>query len=521
MSLVTRVSVAVLVALALALGGFSASLYYLAGLRLRLALDQELEATLDHFPEGAGGQVGRVTWAIYDEAGRRVESTPGSGRPMILDGLDLGPLAVDVATTIKQPDGLRWRVLARKIGGGRPQRGPHEAGGGDRRHGPPARDEHKGAAPARDRPFRVLAAWASLEPVEAEIRWLGAILPLISLGLWALSAAIGRHFARRALAPLALMAESARAMPFDDGRLPSPGTRDELEEFASSFNGLLERLHVALERQKQFTGQASHQLRTPLAALIAAIEVARRRRRTVEEHEEAASWTGCTTTPPGSGGSSRRCCSSPGPTPRPNCPTWNVSTCPPGRSTISAPGPTTRGRPTCTSRAVMRTRPGPGRTRHCSASCWTTCSKTRASTANRARPSSSAPGANPTPWRWRSRTADAGSRPRTSRASSSRSFGPIPPVDSAIPGWDWDWPSPGESPWPTAARSPRRASRAGAVASWSDCLVRRRLLRRSSNAPRRSPRPRPEGSCGSPQRDRMAGHSDSSQFIEPTCGMGR
>jgi signal transduction histidine kinase len=121
--------------------------------------------------------------------------------------------------------------------------------------------------------------------VEAEIRWLAAILPLISLGLWTLATAIGRHFGRRALAPLTLMAESARAMPFDDGRLPSPGTRDELEDFARSFNGLLDRLHVALERQRQFTGQASHQLRTPLAALIAAIEVARRRRRTVEEHE--------------------------------------------------------------------------------------------------------------------------------------------------------------------------------------------------------------------------------------------
>ena len=42
---------------------------------------------------------------------------------------------------------------------------------------------------------------------------------------------------------------------------------------------------MALERQRQFTGQASHQIRTPLAALIAAIEVARRRRRAVEEHE--------------------------------------------------------------------------------------------------------------------------------------------------------------------------------------------------------------------------------------------
>jgi signal transduction histidine kinase len=272
MSLVTRVSVAFLVALALALGGFSACLYYVAGLRLRLALDQELEATLDRFPEGAGGQVGRVTWAIYDDTGRRVEAAPGAGRPMVLDGRNLGPLAVDVATTIEGPDGLRWRVLARRIGGGRPLHGPREARG----------KEHR---PGRDRPARVLAAWASLEPVEAEIRWLAAILPLIALGLWALAAAAGRHFGRRALAPLTRMAESARTMPFDDGRLPSPGTRDELEDFARSFNGLLDRLHVALERQRQFTGQASHQLRTPLAALIAAIEVTRRRPRTVLEHE--------------------------------------------------------------------------------------------------------------------------------------------------------------------------------------------------------------------------------------------
>ncbi len=285
MSLVTRVSVAFLVALALALGGFSATLYYVAGLRLRLALDQELEATLDRFPDRPEGASGRVTWAIYDEAGRRVEGTSGAGRPMVLDGRDLGPLAVDVATTIDGQGGLRWRVLARRIGGGHPPRGPHEAKGKEHRPGPPARGERKGSAPDRGRPARVLAAWASLEPVEAEIRWLAAILPLISLGLWALAAAIGRHFARRALAPLVLMADSARAMPFDDGRLPSPGTRDELEDFARSFNGLLDRLHVALERQRQFTGQASHQLRTPLAALIAAIEIARRRPRTVLEHE--------------------------------------------------------------------------------------------------------------------------------------------------------------------------------------------------------------------------------------------
>ena len=80
-TLVTRVSVAFLVALALALAGFSACLYYVAGLRLRLALDQELEATLDRFPDRPEGASGRVTWAVYDESGRRVEGTPAAGRP--------------------------------------------------------------------------------------------------------------------------------------------------------------------------------------------------------------------------------------------------------------------------------------------------------------------------------------------------------------------------------------------------------------------------------------------------------
>ena len=501
MTLVTRVSVAFLVALALALGGFSACLYYVAGLRLRLALDQELETTLDHFPDRREDESGRVTWAIYDEAGRRIESAPGTGRPMVLDGRDLGPLAVDLATTIVGPDGLRWRVLAR---GGRTQsrraaRGPGQgaspgaagAGGAQgRRAGPRA-------------PGRVLAAWASLEPVEAEIRSLAAVLPLIALGLWALTAAVGRHFARRALAPLTLMAESARTMPFDDGRLPGPGTRDELEDFARSFNGLLDRLHVALERQRQFTGQASHQLRTPLAALIAAIEVARRRPRTVAEHErvldrlrddavrlwrvvEALLFLARADAEAG----------------LPDLECLDLATW--AADHLRAWSEHERA-------ADLRFEGGDGdppwtrRIGRCSASCWTTCWRTPSSTADRTRRSSSAPGASPAPSRWRSRTAASASRPRISRGSSSRSIAPSRPAGSAARGLGWAWPSPVASPRRTAARSPRRASRTGAAASWSACRGRRRRTspRRSSMAPRRSPRPWPEQSVAPFGSDRF------------------
>ncbi len=112
MTLVTRVSVAFLVALALALGAFSSCLYYLTGLRLRLAVDQELESTLDHFGDRREAASSRVTWAVYDESGRRIESMPDARQPMVLDGRDLEPLAVDVATTIVGADGRRWRILA-------------------------------------------------------------------------------------------------------------------------------------------------------------------------------------------------------------------------------------------------------------------------------------------------------------------------------------------------------------------------------------------------------------------------
>ncbi|MHB1562004.1 MAG: hypothetical protein ACYC61_31535, partial [Isosphaeraceae bacterium] len=124
MTLVTRVSVAFLVALALALGGFSAALYILAGKSLRIALDRELEAVLDRFPERPA-QGGRVSWALFDDSGRRFGFGPVAvdPRPTLLDGRDLGPIAVDSPTTLTGPDGRRWRVLARPLGVGRRRRG--------------------------------------------------------------------------------------------------------------------------------------------------------------------------------------------------------------------------------------------------------------------------------------------------------------------------------------------------------------------------------------------------------------
>src|SRR5262249_20608258 len=58
-------------------------------------------------------------------------------------------------------------------------------------------------------------------------------------------------------------------------------------DLQKAFNDLLSRLEEAFERQRRFTGDASHQLRTPLTALRGEVEVALRRDRPAEEYRAA------------------------------------------------------------------------------------------------------------------------------------------------------------------------------------------------------------------------------------------
>jgi signal transduction histidine kinase len=91
------------------------------------------------------------------------------------------------------------------------------------------------------------------------------------------------------------MAEAARGMraaEIDQQHLPSPGTADELQELSDAFNGLLDRLREAFARQSRFTGDASHQLRTPLAAMIGQVDVALRRERPAEEYKRTLALVG-------------------------------------------------------------------------------------------------------------------------------------------------------------------------------------------------------------------------------------
>jgi signal transduction histidine kinase len=105
-------------------------------------------------------------------------------------------------------------------------------------------------------------------------------LTLIGIPLLALIAgAVTYAFSGTALRPVeAIRAQVAELTDRDlSRRVPEPYARDEVGRLARTMNGMLERLEAAQTAQHRFVADASHELRSPLATIMARLELGRRR----------------------------------------------------------------------------------------------------------------------------------------------------------------------------------------------------------------------------------------------------
>jgi len=112
----------------------------------------------------------------------------------------------------------------------------------------------------------------------------------IALPLLLAIAGIGGYLvSSRALAPVdAITAMAANIRPDDlDKRLDLDLPDDELGRLARTFDAMLERIDIAFERQRRFTGDAAHELRTPLSLMQSQVELALSRPRTRAEYQDA------------------------------------------------------------------------------------------------------------------------------------------------------------------------------------------------------------------------------------------
>jgi heavy metal sensor kinase len=102
-----------------------------------------------------------------------------------------------------------------------------------------------------------------------------------------LLATLGGHaMSRKALFPVArLAAEVQRINDRNlDIRLPVSKAKDEISDLSRTLNQMLERIDKAFASVRAFTGNASHELRTPISLLRTEIEVALYRPRKAEEY---------------------------------------------------------------------------------------------------------------------------------------------------------------------------------------------------------------------------------------------
>ncbi len=115
-------------------------------------------------------------------------------------------------------------------------------------------------------------------PIDAIQNALNSLITMLGIVLLILvfPAILGGYLnARSAVGPISDISKKLKQINLGslDKRVDNPQTGDEIEELSVTFNSLLDRLHKAFQRERQFIGDVAHEVKTPLAAQRTNIEL--------------------------------------------------------------------------------------------------------------------------------------------------------------------------------------------------------------------------------------------------------
>lgn len=124
---------------------------------------------------------------------------------------------------------------------------------------------------------------------KVRLAFLRNVLVFGSIGSILMAVVVGRFFARRVIQPVAAITREVNRISASNlhKRLPISTSFDELEQLKHTFNDMLDRLETSFEIQSNFINNASHELKTPIATIMAETEILLSKRREIPEYEDA------------------------------------------------------------------------------------------------------------------------------------------------------------------------------------------------------------------------------------------
>jgi heavy metal sensor kinase len=135
---------------------------------------------------------------------------------------------------------------------------------------------------------KIVQVASSLEDVEDALNTLFIIL-MIAVPLTLVTASVGGQFlANKVLRPVDEITQTARLITSQNlnQRIKPLKVRDEISRLIETFNEMISRLDRSFCQMKQFSTDASHELKTPLTILKGEVEVALRKEREHQEYEQ-------------------------------------------------------------------------------------------------------------------------------------------------------------------------------------------------------------------------------------------